>query len=187
VSLHRGEGFGLTMAEAMSLSKPVIATRYGGNLEFMSEKNSYLCSFKRGAVGEGNEPYPATAEWAVPDIDHAASLMRYVYEHPAEAAARGSLARRDIESSHSVAACARFVTERLAQIEKMQPSHSSVVFHANKRPAGVVELRIQEALEDLQARVRDIASLEEELDAAARHMSALAAGPSHGGLADSVP
>jgi glycosyltransferase involved in cell wall biosynthesis len=44
VSLHRAEGFGLTMAEAMALGKPVIATGYSGNLAFMTAENSYLCS-----------------------------------------------------------------------------------------------------------------------------------------------
>jgi glycosyltransferase involved in cell wall biosynthesis len=44
VSLHRSEGFGLTMAEAMAWGKPVIATAYSGNLEFMDNDNSYLVS-----------------------------------------------------------------------------------------------------------------------------------------------
>jgi len=39
VSLHRGEGLGLGMLESMSLGKPVVGTRYGGNLEFMNEEN----------------------------------------------------------------------------------------------------------------------------------------------------
>jgi glycosyltransferase involved in cell wall biosynthesis len=46
ISLHRSEGFGLTMAEAMYFSKPVIATGYSGNLEFMNEENSFLVSQK---------------------------------------------------------------------------------------------------------------------------------------------
>src|SRR5213075_3478239 len=41
VSLHRSEGFGLTIAEAMALGKPVIATGYSGNIEFTNEDNSY--------------------------------------------------------------------------------------------------------------------------------------------------
>ena len=42
ISLHRSEGFGLTLAEAMSLEKPVIATAYSGNLDFMTPANSCL-------------------------------------------------------------------------------------------------------------------------------------------------
>ena len=47
VSLHRSEGLGLTMAEAMALGKPVIATGYSGNLHFMTPENSYLVDFAR--------------------------------------------------------------------------------------------------------------------------------------------
>jgi glycosyltransferase involved in cell wall biosynthesis len=116
VSLHRGEGFGLTMAEAMSLAKPVIATRYSGNLDFMSEENSYLCSHIFRPVGKGSEPYPEAGEWAEPDIAEAASLMRHVYEHPDEAAERGKRAQLDIGSKQSPEACGRFVSKRLAEI-----------------------------------------------------------------------
>ncbi len=45
-SLHRSEGFGLTMAEAMALGKPVIATAYAGNMDFMTEENSYLVPYR---------------------------------------------------------------------------------------------------------------------------------------------
>ena len=41
-SLHRAEGFGLTIADAMALGKPVVATGYSGNLEFMTDANGYL-------------------------------------------------------------------------------------------------------------------------------------------------
>lgn len=116
VSLHRSEGFGLTMAEAMSLAKPVIATRYGGNLEFMTAENSYLCGFRECRVGEGNEPYPPGINWADPDIAEAAALMRHVYENRGEAAARGERAQKEIFSNHSPAACAGFLKTRLAAI-----------------------------------------------------------------------
>ena len=53
VSLHRSEGFGLTMAEAMTVGKPVIATGYSGNLDFMTEENSFLVHYKVGVVPPG--------------------------------------------------------------------------------------------------------------------------------------
>jgi glycosyltransferase involved in cell wall biosynthesis len=67
VSLHRSEGFGLTIAEAMALGKPTIATGYSGNLEFTTPGNSYLCPGRRCQIGPEREPYPAES--------HCRSLM----------------------------------------------------------------------------------------------------------------
>ena len=81
VSLHRSEGFGLTMAEAMSLGKPVIATGYSGNMEFMDESVASLVPYTLCEVGPGHHPYPADARWADPDLARAGELMRHVFEH----------------------------------------------------------------------------------------------------------
>jgi hypothetical protein len=101
VSLHRAEGFGLTMAEAMAIGKPVIATGYSGNVDFMSEENSYLVDYAIGRVGPECEIYPADGEWAEPSVEHAARLMRHVHENPAEAAGRGARAALDIATGLS--------------------------------------------------------------------------------------
>ena len=58
VSLHRSEGFGLTMAEAMYFGRPVIATGYSGNLDFMTEENSYLVPHTLVEIGPDANPYP---------------------------------------------------------------------------------------------------------------------------------
>jgi glycosyltransferase involved in cell wall biosynthesis len=113
VSLHRSEGFGLTMAESMALGKPVIATGYSGNLTFMNEANSFLVPFELTAVGEGAEPYSPTAMWAEPDVEVAAELMREVWLQPERARAVGSKAAADIAACHSPAARARVIKERL--------------------------------------------------------------------------
>jgi glycosyltransferase involved in cell wall biosynthesis len=113
VSLHRSEGFGLTMAEAMALAKPVIATAYSANLEFMTRENSYLCSASERRVGADCEPYPPEAHWAEPNLNEAAALMREVYEQPAEARIRGDRAAEDIRSRHSAEAVAHIIRERI--------------------------------------------------------------------------
>jgi hypothetical protein len=118
VSLHRSEGLGLTMAEAMALGKPTIATAYSGNLDFMTEDNSYLVRYRMTKVGEGWDPYDPEWEWADPDLDHAVSLMRHVFEQQAEARARGERARRDLLESRSLDRTARFVSDRLGQIRE---------------------------------------------------------------------
>jgi glycosyltransferase involved in cell wall biosynthesis len=76
VSLHRAEGYGLTLAEAMYLGKPVIATAYSGNLDFTLPGNSFLVGYKMCPVGKGNDPYDPHAQWADPLLDEAAAHMQ---------------------------------------------------------------------------------------------------------------
>jgi glycosyltransferase involved in cell wall biosynthesis/transposase len=81
VSLHRSEGFGLTIAEAMYLGKPVIATGYSGNLDFTNPGNSFLVNYRMVPVPKGCEPYEAGLLWAEPSIEHASAQMRLVVEN----------------------------------------------------------------------------------------------------------
>ena len=76
VSLHRSEGFGLTCAEAMAMGKPVIATGYSGNLDFMTEQNSVLIPARVIETDRAYGPYPAGSRWGDPDLDAAAEAMR---------------------------------------------------------------------------------------------------------------
>jgi glycosyltransferase involved in cell wall biosynthesis len=113
VSLHRSEGFGLTLAEAMAIGKPVIATGYSGNLDFMTGENSYLVDYQLRRVGPECEIYPADGEWAEPSVEHAAQLMRSAWEEPQSAAAVGAQAARDIERELSPAATGARMRARL--------------------------------------------------------------------------
>jgi hypothetical protein len=131
VSLHRSEGLGLTMAEAMALGKPTIATAYSGNLDFMTEENSYLVRYSMTRVGEGWDPYDPDWEWADPDLDHAAWLMRHVYEQQEEARDRGERARQELLASRSLERTARFVSGRLERIREKDQT----VYARNRRTA----------------------------------------------------
>jgi glycosyltransferase involved in cell wall biosynthesis len=113
VSLHRAEGFGLGLAEAMALGKPVVATGYSGNLDYMDEQTAWLVPYRLTAVGEGAEPYPAAAQWAEPDLDAAAAAMRRIVEDPDEAAARGRRASQRIHSQHSSQHAGEMIARRL--------------------------------------------------------------------------
>jgi glycosyltransferase involved in cell wall biosynthesis len=92
VSLHRSEGFGLVIAEAMLLGKPCIATGYSSNTEFMTPTNSYLVDHRLVELDRDFGPYQRGSTWADPDLDHAAGLMRQVVTDRGEAAARGARA-----------------------------------------------------------------------------------------------
>jgi glycosyltransferase involved in cell wall biosynthesis len=96
VSLHRAEGLGLTLADAMALGKPVIATRYSGNLDFMDDDNSFLVPFTYTTVPDGTPAYPAGAPWAEPDLAAAARCMRELTDDPERGRQVGARARRDI-------------------------------------------------------------------------------------------
>jgi glycosyltransferase involved in cell wall biosynthesis len=113
VSLHRSEGLGLTIAEAMACKKPVIATGYSGNLEFMSAENSCLVPFRLVDIPDTWWAYEAGARWAEPDVDAAAEMMRAMWEHPEVARALGSRARDDVVERFSPQRTAAFVEERL--------------------------------------------------------------------------
>ena len=121
VSLHRSEGFGLTMAEAMASGKPVIATGYSGNLEFMDDENSYLVPFELTETTKTSKPYPSGLKWAEPDVDEAARLMRHVYQNPAEANEKGARGKMRIRREHSPQRTAKFISERLDMIERPNP------------------------------------------------------------------
>ena len=121
VSLHRAEGFGYTMAEAMLLGKPVIATGYSGNLEFMDERNSYLVDHTLVAIGEGADPYPAGSRWAEPDLDRAAELMVRVVDDPEGARQVGRRGQHDVRTWHSPEARGPLIAARLAALRAAPP------------------------------------------------------------------
>jgi glycosyltransferase involved in cell wall biosynthesis len=106
------------MAEAMAIGKPVIGTGYSGNVDFMDEANSYLVDHTIGRVGPDCEIYPPDGEWAEPSVQHAAELMRRVYESPEEAAAIGECARADIARMLSPQATGAAMRRRLEEISR---------------------------------------------------------------------
>lgn len=81
MSLHRAEGYGLMLAEAMQMGKSVIATRYSGNLDFMDETNAALVDFKRVRIADPQGIY-TDGHWADPAIDHASELLKRLIACP---------------------------------------------------------------------------------------------------------
>jgi glycosyltransferase involved in cell wall biosynthesis len=120
VSLHRAEGFGLTIADAMALAKPCIATGYSGNLEFMSDSTSYLVPHTLAPVRSDTEVYGGEGWWAEPDVGAAAELLRRVYSRPQEARKTGEAGRGAVLRHHSLDHATRFVRRRFKAIQKMR-------------------------------------------------------------------
>ena len=132
VSLHRAEGFGLVMAEAMACGKPVIASRCSGNLEFMNEGNSLLVDVDPLVLEADDDCYPAGTQWSAPRIALAAAHMRHVHDHPDAAAALGAVAAAQMADTLSPSRIGALMRARLREIagampqQRLQPGTANV-------------------------------------------------------------
>jgi glycosyltransferase involved in cell wall biosynthesis len=131
VSLHRSEGYGLTLAEAMAFGKPVLATGYSGNLEFMDPDASYLVPYELVPVPTGWWAHAPGAMWAQPDVEAAAEAMRQVYGHPETARVVGSRAREQILARYSPERTAELIRERFASARARIRRDASADFRAS--------------------------------------------------------
>jgi glycosyltransferase involved in cell wall biosynthesis len=113
VSLHRSEGFGISIAESMLLGKPVIATGYSGNMDFMNQVNGFPVRYRLIEITEESGPYRRGALWAEPDVEHAAELMRLVYEDRDRAQTVAEEGRQTILRDFSPSAAGKVARDRL--------------------------------------------------------------------------
>ena len=118
ISLHRSEGYGLTLAEAMSLGKPVIATGYSGNMDFMNEQNSFLVPYEMVAVGADAFPYDEDSRWAQPNIEFAAKAMRELNGDAGLRTRIGNQARIDVAAEFTMERAAEFTRSRVEFLRK---------------------------------------------------------------------
>lgn len=107
VSAHRSEGFGLTVAEALMLGKPVVATDYGGTRDFLTEETGFPVPYKMKAIESDLGPYKAGCSWA--DIDQEALVTRLleVASDVAAAHAKGARGRELIATKFSPTAISK--------------------------------------------------------------------------------
>jgi glycosyltransferase involved in cell wall biosynthesis len=136
VSLHRSEGFGYTCAEAMAYRRPVIATGYSGNLDFMDHDNSYLVRSREVEVEVPDGPFQRGSLWAEPDEEHAALLMRHVWQNPEEARLVGERARTAVADRLSVSTVAKVVAGALDGVKAPKQSRPRVSDLAASSRAG---------------------------------------------------
>jgi len=113
VSLHRSEGFGLILAEAMDLGKPVVATGWSGNVDFMNHGNSCPVDYELVTLDHPYSPYQAGQQWAEPDVDHAAYFMRRLVEDTPYRTRISERGRETIRSNFSPRAAGLRYRQRL--------------------------------------------------------------------------
>lgn len=117
ISLHRSEGFGLPIAEAMYMGKPAIATGWSANMDFMTIDNSLPVRYQLIPVNQASGPYAGNnGVWADPDLDHAAVQMKRVVSDPSLARTLGQAAKRKIREDFSGSTVGRLMRERLSFI-----------------------------------------------------------------------
>jgi glycosyltransferase involved in cell wall biosynthesis len=128
-SLHRAEGFGLGIAEAMLLGKPVIVTAYSGNMDYSTRTNSCLVGYTMRPIDESDhrltpharEVYAPGLIWAEPNVGQAARWMRYLYEHPEERLRIGRAGAQTVRNQFNPETVGNVVANRLAQIRREAP------------------------------------------------------------------
>jgi glycosyltransferase involved in cell wall biosynthesis len=116
VSLHRSEGFGRGMAEAMALGRPAIATGYSGNVDFMVPGTGLLVDYELVPVAAGAYPHGEGQVWAEASPEHASRLIEQLLDDPAEARAMGARAKAFMRENYSVEALGRRYVERIEAI-----------------------------------------------------------------------
>ena len=107
VSLHHAEGFGLTLAEAMYLGKPVIATNYSGNTEFMNEDNSFLVKYKLATIEK---------PWADPLLEDAVEKLQLVYNNSVLRQEKAAAATQSVKAQLSFAAIGSIMKDRVVYL-----------------------------------------------------------------------
>jgi hypothetical protein len=113
VSLHRSEGLGLHLAEAMWLGTPTIATRYSGNLDFMNDDNSLLIDFELVNIENGEGVYTEVAKWAAPNLQQAADALRRLTHDATLASRLADAGRQTMHRQPSLAETGRLIGQLL--------------------------------------------------------------------------
>ena len=116
VSLHRAEGFGLGMAEAMAFGKPVIGTDYSGSAEFLSDRTGFPVPFAMRPVQPGEYIFSDGQSWAEPDNAAASEAMQRVFHDRLEGQRRAAAGKAFVETYYGRENVGRIAVERLQNI-----------------------------------------------------------------------
>lgn len=116
VSLHRAEGFGLPIAEAMCLGKVVIATMWSGNTDFMNSENSLPVAYDLIELEKDIGPYEKGQVWANPCVQDAADKMYHIVDNLELQASLGAAAKQTITQYFSPHSSGEAIKQRLNEL-----------------------------------------------------------------------
>ena len=118
ISMHRAEGFGLVMAEAMALGTPAVATGWSANTEFMPEDAACPVDYKLIPVAGGYQFDNGRMQWADPDVHDAAKYLKRLREDPGYYREKAEAGQHFIEENLSTERCAEAMKKRIAEIQR---------------------------------------------------------------------
>lgn len=158
ISLHHSEGFGLTLAEAMALGKPVIATNYSGNTEFMNNENSFLVETVIQPVENVDNHFDENTIWGNPIESNCIDKIIEVFSNKELALQKGNLAKQNIEDQLSYSNVGKIIEKRFRTIsENME--------HANvfKRKINFIRNQYLKSLVELHSTQRELKKIKKNV------------------------
>jgi glycosyltransferase involved in cell wall biosynthesis len=121
VSLHRSEGFGAGMAEAMSFGRIVVGTNFSGNTDFLTEQTGFPVPYILRPVEPHEYIWNSEPQvWAEPDLEAATRILRQVFEAPDLAMKRAKAGQMLVRQKYGVGEVGRAMKERLAALGFLQ-------------------------------------------------------------------
>lgn len=118
ISLHRSEGFGLNLTECMALGKPVIATNWSGNTDYMTPDNSCPVDYELVTLTETTGPYEEGQIWAEPSTEHAAEYILKLASDREFGSTIGDRAKKTMETLYSAEVAGECVRKRYQAITR---------------------------------------------------------------------
>lgn len=117
VSLHRAEGFGLVLAEAMLNETPCIATNWSANTEFMNDDVACMVGYKMARIEKEIGPYIPGNYWAEANTDEAAFYMKKLYEEPDYYEEKKKKAKKYIDEKLALKNISNIIETRIGKIQ----------------------------------------------------------------------
>ncbi len=124
VSLHRSEGFGLGMAEALSFGRIVIGTDYSGSTNFLNNRTGYPVPYLLRPVLPHEYHYSDGQSWAEPNLAEAVEIMRKVVADPEEARRRGAVGQSFVRERYGISPVGRLMKARLDKLASALPTRA---------------------------------------------------------------